>query len=273
MGKDENVEVNTGQVVSASNQASSDLTQQEAVEKAKQEAAQQAELQQQLQAQELKKQQEFQAQQQQMQQQRQAEQEEKENLLKQEIKEANADVAGGPSGFKRLLCFFLLALFIAMVIFLPQITEFINTKINERNATEITTGHLLCSLDKTTTNLDVGIEADFHFINNEVVKLTYTTTYTGDAITDKEELQRHYETCTTLKNIAISYDGISTTCSLKNGIGIEKQIFDYEKLDAKRANAAYAEAGGIYPDYKKGDQIKNVESKMTSSGYSCKKTV
>lgn len=281
MGKDENVDVSTategtnhvgtGEVSSTPNQIPSDQVQQEAIEKAKQEAAHQAELQQQLQEQELKKQQEFQAQQQALQQQMQVQQEQKEAALKQEIAEANADVAGGPSGFKRVLCFILLAFFIVMVIFLPQITEFINAKINERNTQEITTGHLICTLSKTTSNLDVGIEADFNFVNNEVIKLTYTTTYTGDATTDKEELQKYNEDCIILKNIAVQYEGISTTCSLNNGISIEKQVFDYEKLDAKKANAAYAEAGGIYPDYKKGDKISDVESKMTSSGYSCNK--
>ena len=161
----------------------------EQVEKAKQEALRQAELQKQLQAQEAQKQQEFQAQQQAMQQQAALEKQQQEEAIKKEIAENNQDVEGGPNGFKRFMCFLLMAIFIAMVIFLPQITDFINAKIAERNQTEITTGILSCTLSKSTTNLDVLYDAKFNFVNSEVIKLTYTTTYTGDAEEDKEELR------------------------------------------------------------------------------------
>lgn len=144
------------------------------------------------------------------------------------------------------MCFLLMAIFIAMVIFLPQITDFINAKIAERNQTEITTGILSCTLSKSTTNLDVLYDAKFNFVNSEVIKLTYTTTYTGDAEEDKEELTRHNNDCLSLKTIAANYDGISTSCSLNNGVSMQKQIFDYEKLDSKKVGTAYSEAGGTY---------------------------
>lgn len=223
----------------------------EQVEKAKQEALRQAELQKQLQAQEAQKQQE--------------------EAIKKEIAENNQDVEGGPNGFKRFMCFLLMAIFIAMVIFLPQITDFINAKIAERNQTEITTGILSCTLSKSTTNLDVLYDAKFNFVNSEVIKLTYTTTYTGDAEEDKEELTRHNNDCLSLKTIAANYDGISTSCSLNNGVSMQKQIFDYEKLDSKKVGTAYSEAGGTYPDFKKGDKISSIESKMIASGYECSK--
>lgn len=244
----------------------------EQVEKAKQEALRQAELQKQLQVQEAQKQQEFQAQQQAMQQQAELEKQQKEEAIKKEIAENNQDVEGGPNGFKRFMCFLLMAIFIAMVIFLPQITDFINAKIAERNQTEITTGILSCTLSKSTTNLDVLYDAKFNFVNSEVIKLTYTTTYTGDAEEDKEELTRHNNDCLSLKTIAANYDGISTSCNLNNGVSIQKQIFDYEKLDSKKVGTAYSEAGGTYPDFKKGDKISSIESKMIASGYECSKS-
>ena len=237
----------------------------EQVEKAKQEALRQAELQKQLQAQEAQKQQEFQAQQQAMQQQAALEKQQQEEAIKKEIAENNQDVEGGPN-------FLLMAIFIAMVIFLPQITDFINAKIAERNQTEITTGILSCTLSKSTTNLDVLYDAKFNFVNSEVIKLTYTTTYTGDAEEDKEELTRHNNDCLSLKTIAANYDGISTSCSLNNGVSMQKQIFDYEKLDSKKVGTAYSEAGGTYPDFKKGDKISSIESKMIASGYECSKS-
>ena len=231
----------------------------EQVEKAKQEALRQAELQKQLQAQEAQKQQAA------------LEKQQQEEAIKKEIAENNQDVEGGPNGFKRFMCFLLMAIFIAMVIFLPQITDFINAKIAERNQTEITTGILSCTLSKSTTNLDVLYDAKFNFVNSEVIKLTYTTTYTGDAEEDKEELTRHNNDCLSLKTIAANYDGISTSCSLNNGVSMQKQIFDYEKLDSKKVGTAYSEAGGTYPDFKKGDKISSIESKMIASGYECSK--
>ena len=88
----------------------------EQVEKAKQEALRQAELQKQLQAQEAQKQQEFQAQQQAMQQQAALEKQQQEEAIKKEIAENNQDVEGGPNGFKRFMCFLLMAIFIAVTL-------------------------------------------------------------------------------------------------------------------------------------------------------------
>ena len=126
-------------------------------------------------------------------------------------------------------------------------------------------------LSKSTTNLDVLYDAKFNFVNSEVIKLTYTTTYTGDAEEDKEELTRHNNDCLSLKTIAANYDGISTSCSLNNGVSMQKQIFDYEKLDSKKVGTAYSEAGDP-PDFKKGDKISSIESKMIASGYECSKS-
>ena len=243
----------------------------EQVEKAKQEALRQAELQRQLQAQDAQKQQEFLAQQQAMQQQAALEKKQKEEAMKKEIAENNQDVEGGPNGFKRFMCFLLMAVFISMVIFLPQITDFINAKIAERNQKEITTGVLSCNLSKVSGNLDASYDAKFNFVNSEVIKLTFTTTYTGDVIEDKDELTKYNTECFSLKTISSNYDGISTSCSLNNGVSTQKQIFDYEKIDSETVGSAYSEAGGTYPDFKKGDKISSVESKMVASGYECNK--
>ena len=89
---------------------------------------------------------------------------------------------------------------------------------------------------------------------------------------DKEELTKHNNDCLSLKTIAANYDGISTSCNLNNGVSMQKQIFDYEKLDSKKVGTAYSEAGGTYPDFKKGDKISSVESKMIASGYECSKS-
>lgn len=248
-----------------------EIVKQEAVEQAKQEVSQQVELQNQLQQQELLKQQQFQQQQQVMQQEQQAEKERQAAALKEEIAKQNMENEGGTSNFKRFLCFLLIAFFLAFVYFLPEITEFVNNKKSELNQQEITTGYLTCTMTKDTENLNVDMEALFYFTNSEIMKLTYTTTYTGDANADKEELNRLNQECIVLKNAVVPYNGISAQCNLSNGVSVQKQIFDYEKLNEEEITSAYTEAGGIYPEYKKGDKISGIESKMVSSGYNCKK--
>lgn len=177
-----------------------------------------------------------------------------------------------PSKFKTFMAILLFIFFFAFVYFLPEITNFINEKKSERLKEEITTGRLVCNLQKDTSDLDVSINAIFEFTNKEITKLTFTTTSKGDLSTDKEQLEKLNSDCNILKNEVIKYDGVSIVCSLNNGINTTKQILDYEKLDEEKVSSSYIEAGGVYPEFKKNEQVSSVESKMISSGYECERT-
>lgn len=177
-----------------------------------------------------------------------------------------------PSKFKTFMAILLFIFFFAFVYFLPEITNFINEKKNESLQEEITTGRLVCNLEKDTSDLDVSINAIFQFTNSEITKLTFTTTSKGDESIDKEQLEKLKNNCNLLKNEVVKYDGVSIVCSLNNGINTTKQILDYEKLDAEKVSASYAEAGGVYPEFEINEQISSVESKMVSSGYECERT-
>ena len=177
----------------------------------------------------------------------------------------------GPSTFGKIMTVLLFIFLFAFVYFLGDITDFINQKKQEKAIAEITSGRLVCDNTTETKTLDVKINAIFNFEDSKITSLTYTTTSTGDKIQDKEELQGLLDSCKILKEEVKSYDGVSIVCSLNNGIASVKQVFDYSKLEIADMNSAYAEAGGVYPQFSNGDDIDSVESKMISSDYVCEK--
>ena len=65
---------------------------------------------------------------------------------------------------------------------------------------------------------------------------------------------------------------VTVSCSSKKGEVSNKQIIDYEKIDKNKVTSAYTEAGGVYPEFNKGQNIDEIESKMTSSGYKCSRS-
>lgn len=178
----------------------------------------------------------------------------------------------GPSTFAKVMTTLLFIFLFLFVYFLGDITDFINEKKLEKQTSEITSGKLVCSNEKTTENLDVKINASFTFENKQITGLTFITTSTGDKTKDKKELEELKAQCDLLKEETNDYDGISVVCSLNNGINSTKQIFDYATLNVESVRAAYSEAGGVYPQFKYKDDINSVESKMISSDYTCEKS-
>ena len=179
---------------------------------------------------------------------------------------------GGPTTFKRVLAALLFIFLMAMIYFLPEITSYINELKEKNNQQDISEGTLICSLKKTSENLDINIEAMFYFSNKQMYKLSYNTVSTGDKVEDATELKDLNDKCLLLKDEAGQLDGVTISCSLNNGVNSNKQILDYEKLDLNKVTSAYTEAGGIYPgEFKKSEDISKIESEMISNGYKCEK--
>lgn len=179
---------------------------------------------------------------------------------------------GGPSTVKRVLAILLFLSLMAMVYFLPEITNFMNDLKEKNKEEKITSGVLECDLKKSNQSFDIDIKALFHFTNNELYKMEYTTIHTGDKVEDKEELDRLHEECLLLKQEAGQLNGVTISCSLSNGIHSNKQILDYEKLQVKEVTSAYTEAGGVYPaEFKKSENIDKIESQMIGNNYTCKR--
>lgn len=174
------------------------------------------------------------------------------------------------STFKRIMGIVLIILFIVMVFYLPEITDFIDDyKARKNPPPEIVDGVSICKLSKTSENLDIDIVATFKIINKKLQRLEYVTTSKGDKEKDKEELSKLKSDCELVKLEAGELDGITISCSLNNGIITNKQVLDYEKLDVNKVTSAYIEAGGIYTEFKKNDNIDKIEAKMKSNGYEC----
>ena len=179
---------------------------------------------------------------------------------------------GGPSTVKRVLAILLFLSLMAMVYFLPEITSFINDFKEKNKEEKITSGILECDLKKSDQSFDIDVKALFHFTNNELYKMEYTTVHTGDKVEDKEQLDQLHEECLLLKQEAGQLHGVTISCSLSNGIHSNKQILDYEKLQVKEVSTAYTEAGGVYPaEFKKSENIDKIESQMTGNNYTCKR--
>ena len=176
----------------------------------------------------------------------------------------------GPSTFKRIMAIILFLGFFAMVYFLPEISNMITKYQESKKPKEvITDGVSTCKLSRTSENLDINTIAKFSIINSKLYKLEYITTTIGDKIEDEEELKKLNNSCETLKLAAGELNGVTISCSLNNGTNTTKQKLDFEKVNADEVSTAYLEAGGLYPEFKKNDNIDKIESKMRASGYEC----
>ena len=176
----------------------------------------------------------------------------------------------GPSTFKRVMAVFLFLGFFAMVYFLPEISTMISNYQKSRQPKEvITDGVSTCKLSRTSENLDINTVAKFSIINSKLYKLEYITTTIGDKVEDEEELKKLKENCENLKLKVGELNGVTISCSLNNGINTTKQKLDFEKVNFEEVSTAYVESGGVYPEFKKNDNIDKIESKMRTSGYEC----
>ena len=176
----------------------------------------------------------------------------------------------GPSTFKRIMAIILFLGFFAMVYFLPEISNMITKYQESKKPKEvITDGVSTCKLSRTSENLDINTIAKFSIINSKLYKLEYITTTIGDKVEDEEELKKLNNSCETLKLAAGELNGVTISCSLNNGTNTTKQKLDFEKVNADEVSTAYLEAGGVYPEFKKNDNIDKIESKMRASGYEC----
>ena len=172
--------------------------------------------------------------------------------------------------------FFLIILFgglFAMIFFLPEISNYIETqKYLETHVEEkITTGTLKCEYEDSTETLDYTYSLDFAFTDSKLTKLTYLLEIRGDANLDEEELGKYKSECDQISLNVEKLNGITISCSLANGLYKQKQTLSYSSINVDDAMTAYTEAGGIYPDYENGESIDDIEKNMNASGYTCER--
>ncbi len=176
--------------------------------------------------------------------------------------------------FKYIMTFILFIVLLLIVFFLPNISKFFSELRNNNTSNsheKITTGTLKCTLENSDKKFDYSYLSEFEFENSRLLTLNYVVTTVGDAGVDASELESMNEKCHALKNSVTNVSGVSITCSLNKGTFIESQVLTYASIDVAMITSAYSEAGGIYPNFRKGDSIDSIESGMKSSGYSCKR--
>lgn len=177
-----------------------------------------------------------------------------------------------PSKFKTVLLVLFFVLLIGYVWFLPDVTKYVEMFKNDQKEEEkITTGILECKYSRSTENLDYEYESVFSYSDNKLSKFTYTVVTRGDGNLDKEILEKTNDDCVKLKKVSADFDGVDLSCSYSHDRVITKQIFYYDKIDAIAVSSAFVEAGGTYPEFKKGQNMDKVESKMENSQYTCKR--
>lgn len=177
-----------------------------------------------------------------------------------------------PSKFKSILLVIFFVLLIGYVWFLPDVTKYVEMFIGDQKEEEkITTGTLECTYSRSTENLDYEYESIFAYSDNKLSKLTYTIVTRGDGDLDAEILKKTNDDCVKLKKLSDDFDGVELSCSDSHDRVIVKQTFYYDKIDAVAVSSAFVEAGGIYPEFKKGQDMDKVENKMKNSQYDCKR--
>lgn len=173
---------------------------------------------------------------------------------------------------------FLLVLFfgglLAMIIFLPDISNYIETQKylkNQESEPTITTGILKCNLETNTANMDYSHDLDFSFKDSKLTGLTFVTETRGDINLDEKALELLKSECDQLATGAEQLSGITVSCDMEDGVLTKKQVFDYDSIVVDDAITAYIEAGGIYPDYENGKSIDTIEREMNAQGYTCER--
>ena len=179
-----------------------------------------------------------------------------------------------PNKFKIVLLILFFIILIAFVLFLPEITEFIKKYTSGQDKYEkevIKTGNLVCSQEKSTTDLDKEYELTFTFIDSELTKTKFVTTTRGDSTVDTEVLDSLANSCKKLDTETKDLEGIVVRCDYTDSMLIETQSIDLEVVDQEKLDAAFTEAGGILPGYQYKENIDGIERNMKVSGYTCKR--
>jgi len=177
-----------------------------------------------------------------------------------------------PSKAKTSMMILIFVMLIAFVIFLPNITNFLDQYKASKNVhveEVIESGKLECELKSNTENLDMTYLRVFKYTDNKLDSANYTITTTGDVSLDEGTLNEIGEKCELLAENTKKISGVEIDCTQSDGKVIEKQSFVFGNIDYDKLDAAFTEAGGTYPEFESGQDISSIEKTMNASGYKC----
>ena len=192
-------------------------------------------------------------------------------------KKAIVRTAEEEKGYSRrrvgMLIFFILL--IAFVIFLPNLRDLYIQYKTHVEEEEISSGKLICTLDRSTDDFDITYNETFSFKKYKLQSFNYSVETKGDASKDIGKFKEIYGKCDNLsKTVGINnLTGIVIDCSYVEGDDkvVETQTFDYNTIDKGELKSAYTEAGVEYPEFELDDNINEIEKSMLAGGFTCQK--
>ena len=176
-----------------------------------------------------------------------------------------------PSKWRVGLLIFMFIFLVVFVLFLPNIVETLDIMKSGgvEKEEEITSGRLVCTMEKDTEKYDIIYDRTFYFTDSKLQTATFKTTTKGDASEDEKELNVFYENCNNLNDDVSSVSGIEVKCSYTDGKIITTEKYDLANFDSEDVSYSFAEDGGDLIEYKFGADIKKVMVNMRSNGYTC----
>lgn len=163
-----------------------------------------------------------------------------------------------------LVLFF--AFLLAFVMFLPDISKFLQGGIGTSSDNELRDGVLVCTMEKNEDITSVSYQMEFRFVNKELLNSTFNITTESE---NKTTIRENYNECKNLEVLAQDLSGIDVTCSSSDNINTMLESYNYRLIDTNGLTS-FTEAGGTYPEYKYKENIYDIKGKMINAGYDCK---
>lgn len=170
--------------------------------------------------------------------------------------------------FKTLFAFVFLIGMIVMVVMLPEISEYIESKKGKSTNNEgntIQSGSLICSRIKTSDNSNSNQNIKMPFSEKKLVSAKYTTNIESYDTPDMIERKKK---CDESKKVSENIKGLTTECRLNDTVFEKIEKFELKDIDVS-ALTQYTQYGGTYPEFKYGKDIYDVKISMEKEGYEC----
>lgn len=170
--------------------------------------------------------------------------------------------------FKYLLAFIFLIGMILLVIFLPQISEYLESRKkggNTQTENTIQNGTLVCTKQSKSDTTDISHEMKLTFSNK---KITYIKLNVETQSSDTKSLEEKKTKCDTASKIAEKINGLQSSCSLVDTVLTVIENYDLKQIDVNNLTE-YTAAGGTYPEFKFGKDIYDIQTTLVKEGYNC----
>ena len=181
-----------------------------------------------------------------------------------------------PGKIKTFFMFLLFACVLGVIIFMPEINQYIEklqeTPTDTETDAEILNGTLSCSLETSDDKYDLIYATDFYFSRKQLTSLSYTVTTKGDKTLDFDALTTMYNNCKSLSTeLTTTKAGVDVSCDTFEGTVTIGQEIDYSLFDEKTAKDLFKKYSIDLPDFEADENIDDIEKSLKSSNYICEK--